>query len=56
MEIKVEKICYKCFCCDGDLDHYFFYWCPNIYEFCAKYIYREVQEQTEEELADSTKL
>lgn len=45
MKPTIKSICYTVCCCGGDCDHYFFWLCPNMYEFCAKYIYREVQEE-----------
>ncbi len=56
MEIKLKSVCYAVCCCNGDLDHYFFWLCPTVYEFCAKYVYREVQEQTEEDVMSSSKV
>ncbi len=55
MKKLLNSMCYKVCCCDGDCDHYFFWLCPTLYECCAKYVYREVQE-TEEDLSASTKL
>ncbi len=37
MEREMNACCYKVCCCDGDLDYYFFWACPTIYELCASW-------------------
>jgi hypothetical protein len=37
----MNACCYKVCCCDGDLDHYFFWACPTIYELCATWFSHE---------------
>ena len=40
------ELCNKCgyavCCCSGDLDYYFYWGCPGMYDWCMKYFYNSV--------------
>ncbi len=48
IESEMNACCYKVCCCDGDLDYYFFWACPTIYELCASCFPRVVLPSSQE--------
>lgn len=45
--MEVNSCCYKVCCCDGDVDYYFYWLCPTIYEMCASFFPQENPENTD---------